>query len=170
MSKTSLRDILMISELAWKTSLIVPSNQVGARKELQEVEKKLQSILGPLDLLAETLVEDDGIISSVEVQEVLTECRQTVQALSSLLARYQDLYQLNRQSGQATDRILDWPLSDTFEAEGWTKECDNIKALQSLLLTRVKTISSLSRYEHLYSVSPNINLTCFCKSSIEWYC
>ena len=162
----------MISELAWKTSLIVPSDQIGAKRELQEVEKKLKSILEPLDLLAETLVEDDGIISPSEVHEVLTECRQTVQALNSLLVRYQDLYSINKQTRQTTGRFSEWPLPDNFEVEAWTEECDNIKALRSLLLTRVKTISSLSRYEHLHTIPAKTYFTqssCFRDNSIKWY-
>ena len=59
-------DVVMLSSLAWKIGCAFTSGRAGAPSEFREVENELQSLQTSLGTLADTLEEDDGLLSRAD--------------------------------------------------------------------------------------------------------
>ena len=151
----------MLSQLAWKIGSAFTSGRDGAPDEFQEVENELTNLVDTLDLLAETLDEDDGVLLSADnwtkagINKVLLCCRQTLQDLNSFVTQYQEIKRIDDHGGQKGGRLQrSWKrvLIRNYKTVWWTTEGGNIQALRSILHMHHASISltmqALKRYAY----------------------
>lgn len=73
----SVGDVVLLGSLAWKIGRAFTSGRAGAPAEFSEVENELQSLTTALNILVDTLEEDDSILARAN--------RRTVNGLGMIL-------------------------------------------------------------------------------------
>lgn len=146
MPKRSPSDILLIAQLAQKISEIVTPRKSEAWRQLHEAEQELDGIIEPLDLMAKTLREDDGIYLPEEVQTVVADCEQALWELSLLFVRYQRYSRGRDRADGDLEEGASLPQPGSNDDDIWMRMLDHLETLRISLLWRTRAISSLSRY------------------------
>ena len=73
---------MLLSSLAWKIGCAFTSGRAGAPAEFREVENELKGLQASLGVLADTLEEDDSILSRADehtrdgLDRILSGCRE----------------------------------------------------------------------------------------------
>lgn len=152
MTVPNVGDILMLSQVAWKTGRAFTAGRKDAPTEFQAVETDVSGLAQALKLLAETLhAEDgDGLISKAAqaiqdgVAVILSSCQRTIHDLDSLVDRYQVIRKHRTVGGFAIERS--W--SDLILAQSdtiiWTTEGGNLHDLSNLLQMHTRSIRLLT--------------------------
>ncbi|KAI9823816.1 MAG: hypothetical protein M1826_007637 [Phylliscum demangeonii] len=163
----SIGDVLMLSQMAWRIGCAFTAGRASAPREFAEVESELVGLTEALDLLAEIVNDDGGILADANdgtkagVARVLACCRQTLQDLDSFVTRYQDIRRPSQTSaalalGQASERSWRAVLLGNWRTVWWTTEHGTISDLREMLQMHASSIQltmqalqsgSLSRLE-----------------------
>ncbi|KAF2994587.1 hypothetical protein E8E13_001696 [Curvularia kusanoi] len=152
MTVPNVGDILMLSQVAWKTGRAFSSSQKDAPAEFQSVEIDISGLAQALKQLAETLhaKADASLISKSDsttqdgVALILSSCQRTVHDLDSLVDRYQVIRKRRTLNGFAIERSWSDLVLAQHETVMWTTEGGNLHDLSSLLQMHTKSIQLLT--------------------------
>ena len=148
-SPISIGDALMVSQLAWKIGCAFTAGRAGAPHEFVEVENELRSLTTSLDLLAETIEDDDGVLARANdptkagVSKVLICARQTLQDLESFVVRYQEIRRPDPITTPDCQLERSWKklLIKNWKTVWWTTEGGSIQALRDMLQMHTSSIT-----------------------------
>lgn len=152
MTVPNVGDILMLSQVAWKTGRAFTAGRKDAPPEFQAVETDVGGLAQALKQLAEALHAkanvnpisecDDEIQNGVAI--ILSSCHRTIHDLDSLVDRYQVIKKYRIVGGFAIERSwIDLVLAQ-YKAIIWTTEGGNLHDLTSLLQMHTKSIRLLT--------------------------
>ena len=145
-------DILMLSQVAWKTGRAFTAGRKDAPTELQAVETDISGLAQSLKQLAEILHAevDASLISKTDQQTqngvaiILSSCHRTIHDLDSLVDRYQVIRKHRTAGGFAIERSWSDLVLAQYETIIWTTEGGNLHDLSSLLQMHNKSIRLLT--------------------------
>lgn len=151
MTVPNVGDILMLSQVAWKTGRVFTAGQKHAPAEFHAVETDVSGLAHSLKLLAEVLHAENGdsLISKSgpETQDgvaiILSSCQRTVHDLDSLVERYQVIRKHRTSGGFAIERSWSDLVLAQYETIIWTTEGGNLLQLSNLLQMHTKSIRLL---------------------------
>jgi hypothetical protein len=152
MTVPNVGDILMLSQVAWKTGRVFTAGRKDAPSDFYAVETDVSGLAQALKLLAEALhAEDgDGLISKSDkktkdgVAIILSSCRRTIHDLDSLVDRYQVIRKHRTVGGFAIERSWSDLVLAQYDTIIWTTEGGNLHDLSSLLQMHTKSIRLLT--------------------------
>jgi hypothetical protein len=153
MTVPNVGDILMLSQVAWKTGRAFTAGRKHAPTDFQTVETDVSGLAQALKLLAEALhAEDgDGMISKSgqKMQDgvaiILSSCNRTIHDLDSLVDRYQVIRKHRTVGGFAIERSWSDLVLAQHNTIMWTTEGGNLRDLSSLLQMHTKSIRLLTK-------------------------
>ena len=156
MTVPNVGDILMLSQVAWKTGRAFTAGRKHAPAEFQAVEVDVSGLAQALKKLAETLHAEPGtgLISSSDsgtqegVAIILSSCERTVHDLDSLVDRYQVIRQHRTTGGFTIERSWSDLVLAQYETIIWTTEGRSLHDLSSLLQMHTKSIQLLAEAVH----------------------
>ncbi|KAI9790571.1 MAG: hypothetical protein M1835_000903, partial [Candelina submexicana] len=143
----SVVECIKLAGMAWTIGRAFTSGRAGAPSEFQEVENELEGLTTSLNLLAETLDDDNGILSRADektktgVQDILNCCGQTLQDLESFVNQYSEIRKVDNGTSQATERRWKRFFVKHWKTIVWTTEGGNIQSLRNMLHIHVESIS-----------------------------
>jgi hypothetical protein len=154
----SIGDVLMFSQVAWRTGRAFTSGRSLTPKEFHYIEAELHGVAKALKLLAETLLSD-GIEQFVQqadrhtqtgLANILHSCKRTLDDLESLIDQYQVIKKNKTSGGYTVERSWSELVIQNYTAMMWTTEGGNIHDLRDLLHLHAASISlarqALQRY------------------------
>ncbi|KAI9721537.1 MAG: hypothetical protein M1812_002299 [Candelaria pacifica] len=143
----SVVECIKLVNMAWSIGRAFTSGRAGAPSEFQEVENELKGLTTSLNLLAETLDDDDGMLSRADektrtgVQDILDSCGQTLQDLDSFVDQYSEIKKVDTGTSQGTERKWKRFFIKHWKTIVWTTEGGNIQSLRNMLHIHVESIS-----------------------------
>ncbi len=143
----SVVECIKLANMAWTIGRAFTSGRAGAPREFQEVENELKGLTTSLNLLAETLDDDDGILSRADektktgVKDILDCCGQTLHDLESFVAQYSEIKKVDIENSQVTERKWKLFFIKHWKTVVWTTEGGNIQSLRNMLHIHVESIS-----------------------------
>ena len=151
MSAPNVGDILMLSQLCWKTGRAFSAGQKSAPIAFQEVETEISGLARGLKQLAEVLhIEADKrlILDATEhtqngIEIILTSCKRTINDLDSLVDHNQVIRKHRTVGGFAIERSWSDLVLAEFETMIWTTEGGNLGSLRDLLRMHTSCITLL---------------------------
>ncbi|KAJ4991702.1 hypothetical protein SVAN01_02817 [Stagonosporopsis vannaccii] len=152
MTVPSVGDILMLSQVAWRTGRAFIAGRKDAPPDFQVVETDISSVAQALKQLAETLHADANPTlisrSDQETQDgvaiILSSCQRTIHDLDSLIDRYQVIRKHRTPGGFAIERSWSDLVLAQYESIIWTTEGGSLHDLSSLLQMHTKSIRLLA--------------------------
>ena len=111
----------------------------------------LKRILEPLDLLAQSISENDGTATAIQVRAVVSDCEQAIQQLDILLDQCQ--HHADGLPGPSNRSENAPVIQDDDSIRGRPSVCEDIDTLRTLLQLRLQRLSSLSRYGHFHTTT-----------------
>lgn len=154
----SIGDVLMLSQVAWRTGRAFASGRASAPGEFLQIESELNGVAKSLKLLAETLLLDgsEQLIqqAGAHIQNglatILLSCKRTLDDLESLIDQYQVIKKNRTSGGYTVERSWSELVIQNYSSMMWTTEGGNIQDLRELLHLYTASISltknSLQRY------------------------
>jgi hypothetical protein len=154
----SIGDVLMLSQVAWRTGRAFTSGRASAPREFLQVESELNGVAKSLKLLAETLLLDgsEQLIQQAEANiqnglaTILLSCKRTLDDLESLIDQYQVIKKNRTSGGYTVERSWSELVIQNYSSMMWTTEGGNIQDLRELLHVHTASISltknALQRY------------------------
>jgi len=161
----SIGDVLMFSQVAWRTGRAFTSGRSTTPKEFHQVEVELHSVAKALKFLAETLLSDgvEQFIHQADsatqtgLANVLHSCKRTLDDLESLIDQYQVIKKNRTSGGYTVERSWSDLVIQNYTSMMWTTEGGNIHDLRDLLHLHAASISlvrqALQRYFRVRHVS-----------------
>jgi hypothetical protein len=152
MTVPNVGDILMLSQVAWRTGRVFTAGRKDAPSAFHAVETDISGLAQALKLLAEALhaEEKDGLISRSDqrikdgVAMILACCKRTVHDLDSLVDRYQVIRKHRTVGGFAIERSWSDLVLAQYDTIIWTTEGGNMHDLSNLLQMHTKSTSLLT--------------------------
>lgn len=152
MAVLNVGDILMLSQVAWKTGRAFIAGRKHAPIEFQAVEVDVGGLAQALKQLAETIhaQADVSLISECDhniqngVALILSSCQRTIHDLDSLVDRYQVIRKYRTVGGFAIERSWSDLVLTQYETIIWTTEGGTLHDLSSLLQMHTKSIRLLT--------------------------
>lgn len=152
MTVPNVGDILMLSQVAWKTGRVFAAGRKDAPSDFHAVETDISGLAQALKLLAEALHAEDGhgVISksSPDIQNgvivILSSCKRTIHDLDSLVDRYQVIRKHRTVGGFAIERSWSDLVLAQYDTIIWTTEGGNLHDLSSLLQMHTKSVRLLT--------------------------
>jgi len=152
MTVPNVGDILMLSQVAWKTGRIFTAGRKDAPSDFHAVETDISGLAQALKLLAEAIHAEEvhGLISkaSQETQDgvtiILSSCERTIHDLDSLVDRYQVIRKHRTVGGFAIERSWSDLVLAQYDTIMWTTEGGNLHDLSNLLQMHTKSIRLLT--------------------------
>lgn len=154
----SIGDVLMLSQVAWRTGRAFTSGRANAPREFHQIELELNGVAKALKLLAEVLLSDgpEQLIQQAEpyIQNALTtillSSKRTLDDLESLIDQYQVIKKNRTSGGYTVERSWSELVIQNYGSMMWTTEGGNIQDLRELLHLHTASISltknALQRY------------------------
>lgn len=145
-SSLSVGDILKLSHTAWKLGRAFTRGTKGAPSEFAEVERELNGLSEALKLVAESLHEDDSILSQAEdqtkhaVNTIFESVAKTLQDLESFVERYQVIKKHDSGYDFLEKRSWSSVVLANYRTFKWTTEGGDIHALRTMLQMHVDCI------------------------------
>ena len=148
MTVPNVGDILMLSQVAWKTGRAFTAGRKDAPSEFQAVETDVSGLAQALKELAETLHAevDASLVSQTDQQTqagvsiILSSCQRTIYDLDSLVDRYQVIRKHRTVGGFAIERSWSDLVLAQYETIMWTTEGGSLHDLSSLLQMHTKSM------------------------------
>jgi len=145
----SIGDILMLSQVAWRTGRAFTSGKASAPRDFLHVEAELNGIAKALKFLAEALLSDgpEQLIQQTEpyiqncLATILLACRRTLDDLESLIDQYQVIRKNRTSGGYTVERSWSELVVQQYSTMIWTTEGGNIQDLRDLLHIHMASIS-----------------------------
>lgn len=153
MTVPTVGDILMLSQLAWKTGRAFTAGWKDAPSEFQAVESDISRLAQALKHLAETLhAEADASLIPKSAQGtqdgvaiILSSCQRTIHDLDFLVDRYQVIRKHRTVGGFAIERSWTDLVLAQYETIIWTTKGGSLHHLDSLLQMHTKSIHLLTQ-------------------------
>jgi hypothetical protein len=141
----SMGNVLMLSQIAWRTGRAFTSSRRGSPHEFREIQLELSRLSKSLKFLAETLFSEDtedliqqacertqaGILSVIQF------CQHTLDGLESLVQQYV----LVKKNGHLVERSWSDMVLKNYNGMIWTTEGGNIRDLRDMLHMHTSTTS-----------------------------
>ncbi|KAI5365212.1 hypothetical protein Slin15195_G047490 [Septoria linicola] len=144
----SVGDILMLSQTAWKIGRAFNNGKNNAPAEFAEVERESNSLSESLKLVAETLHEDNSILSLADIKTkeavntILESAHKTLEDLESFVDRYQVIKKMDTgHGGFVVERSWSSVVLANYRTFKWTTEGGDIQALRNMLQMHVDCIN-----------------------------
>ncbi|KAL1608817.1 hypothetical protein SLS59_002008 [Nothophoma quercina] len=161
MTVPNVGDILMLSQVAWKTGRAFTAGRKDAPSEFQAVESDVSGLAQALKELAETLHAevDASLVSQTDQQTqggvsiILSSCQRTIYDLDSLVDRYQVIRKHRTVGGFAIERSWSDLVLAQYETIMWTTEGGSLHDLSSLLQMHTKSMRLITEAIQIGSVS-----------------
>lgn len=152
MTVPNVGDILMLSQVAWRTGRAFTAGRKDAPPDFQNVETDISSVAHALKHLAETLhanVETSLVSKSDQktqdgVAIIVSSCQRTIHDLDSLVDRYQVIRKHRTPGGFAIERSWSDLVLAQYKTIIWTTEGGSLHDLGSLLQMHTKSIRLLA--------------------------
>lgn len=157
-SMPTIGDILMLSQVAWRTGRAFTSGRLNAPREFLQIESELNGVAKALKLLAETLLSDgpEQLIQQAEpyiqngLTTILLSSKRTLDDLESLIDQYQVIRKNRTSGGYTVERSWSELVIQNYTSMMWTTEGGDIHDLRELLHIHTASISltknALQRY------------------------
>jgi hypothetical protein len=150
----SVGDILMLSQVAWRTARAFTSGRKGSPNvppEFLLIESDLNHLSKVLKQLAEFFVSEsvDNFVSAAEQKAqdgigiIIMSCRRTLDGLESFTARYQINTKTKTDGGFTLERQWNPSLLDNYDQPIWGSDDRSIISLHDMLRMHAVTVTML---------------------------
>ncbi len=137
----------MLSQQAWKVGRAFTQGRNSAPAEFAEVEREANGLSDALKITAETLHEDDGILSRAEpetkvaVNAILQSARRTLADMESFVERYQVIRKRKTNGGFVVEKSWSDVIMANYKTFKWTTEGGTLTDLRNMLQVHTNTIT-----------------------------
>jgi hypothetical protein len=141
----SMGNVLMLSQIAWRTGRAFTSSTRRSPHEFREVQLELSRLSKSLKLLAETLFSEDieNLIqqacekTQAGIYNVIHFCQHTLDGLESLVHQYVHV----KKNGHLVERSWSDMVLENYNTMIWTTEGGSIRELRDMLHMHTSTTS-----------------------------
>lgn len=152
MTVPNVGDMLMLSQVAWRTGRAFTACRQDAPPDFQVVETAISALAQALKLWAETLhaQNDSGLLqqSAQQTQDgiavIVSSCKRVIDDLDSLVDRYQVIKKHRTVGGFAIERSWSDLVLAQHDTVMWTTQGGTLHDLGNLLQMHVKSVNLLA--------------------------
>lgn len=148
MAVSSVGDIVLLSQLAWRVARAFKSGGSEAPSDFLDIYNEADGLSESLRLLAETLHSNGDLLKSADISlrqavaTILQSTRTTLEDLDSLTDRYRVVRKINTQGGFVVEKHWSDIVLANHKQMIWTAEKGDLQALRNMLRMHANTITS----------------------------